>query len=83
MAKRNFVLEEGVLLSDYFTQDVDLANKSNHEWVCFCWNGGKGCTYITASHGKSVVRGQRGKFNSNLRICLRKEEEYHDWKFER
>jgi len=38
----------------------------------------KGCTYITVFLGKSVVRGQRGKFKSNLKIFLRKEEEYLD-----
>jgi hypothetical protein len=27
----------------------------------------KGCTYISVSHGKSFIRGQRGKFNSNLK----------------
>jgi len=41
MAKSNFVLEEVVLLSDYFTQDVELANKSNHDRVCFYWIGAK------------------------------------------
>lgn len=41
MAKSNFVLEEVVLLSDYFTQDVELANKINHDWACFYWIGTK------------------------------------------
>jgi hypothetical protein len=33
MAQSYFVLEEVVLRSDYFTQDVELANKSKHDWV--------------------------------------------------
>ena len=41
MAKCNFVLEEVVLLSDHFTQNVELANKSDHDWVCFYWIGTK------------------------------------------
>jgi hypothetical protein len=37
MERSNFVLEVVVLLSDYFTQDVELANKSKHDWVHCYW----------------------------------------------
>jgi hypothetical protein len=34
------------------------------------------------SHGKGFIRGKRGKLNSNVKICARKGEEYHDWRIE-